>query len=241
MVWCDKLSIDIFYNFIDINRTTLPCNILRTCFTFIHFSRQKMLIVLKVAKSGLVWQALYAIFCMVCLILVNRVKNLVKISFFFLKFFETRNVDRLGGCRERSGVTSFAAASPVAHRPHNQRLITFQQKKFQPFWPKIFMKNTSGLWNVFTLYPFRNEQFFSFFMLIISWIRFWQLVISKYLEMSCRLLRYLRSWCRPPNISMLSLVHTFNYFLRFYKCTLSKFIKYTFLLGRCLLKLVWGG
>jgi len=56
----------------------------------------------------------------------------------------------------------------VAHRPHNQRLITFQQKKFQPFWPKIFMKNTSGLWNVFTLYPFRNEQFFSFFMLIIS-------------------------------------------------------------------------
>ena len=129
MVWCDKLSIDIFYNFIDINRSTLPCNILKTCFTFIHFLRQKMLIVLKVAKSGLVWQALYAIFCMVCLILVNRVKNLVKISFFFFKFFETRNVDRLGGCRERSGVTSFAAASPVAHQPHNQRLITFQQKK----------------------------------------------------------------------------------------------------------------
>ena len=93
---------------------------------------------------------------MVCLILVNRVKNLVKISFFFFKFFETRNVDRLGGCRERSGVTSFAAASPVAHRPHNQRLITFPQKKFQLFWPKTFMKKYI---RIVDLDPFRKKQF----------------------------------------------------------------------------------
>ena len=86
MVWCDKLSIDIFYNFIDINRTTLPCNILKTCFTFIHFSRQKMLIVLKVAKAVWFDKLCMQFFVWFVIFLLIVLKILLKLVFFSSNF-----------------------------------------------------------------------------------------------------------------------------------------------------------